>query len=125
MLKLSVKRGNDTRDFNVTTEKLESRVGEEWAFEKWGLSVRKVSRSDARERQLPDNTGVLVIGVQPGFPADVAGISRDDIIMKIKQQPVTSLEDIKAVYAAYEAKPEPTLLEAQRFRRVSLYILKP
>ncbi len=125
VLKLSVKRGNDTRDFNVTTEKLESRVGEEWAFEKWGLSVRKVSRSDARERQLPDNTGVLVIGVQPGFPADVAGISRDDIIMKIKQQPVTSLEDIKAVYAAYEAKPEPTLLEAQRFRRVSLYILKP
>ncbi len=124
-LRLGVKRGTDTRDYSVVTEKLESRIGEEWAFEKWGLSVRKVSRSDARERQLPDSTGVLVIGVQPGFPADVAGLSRDDIIMKIGQQPVASLEVIKAAYAAYEAKPAPTLIEAQRFRRVSLYILKP
>ena len=124
-LRLSVKRGNETRDYSIVTEKLESRVGEEWAFEKWGLSVRKVSRSDARERQLPDSTGVLVIGVQPGFPADVAGLSRDDIITRINQQPVTSLETLKAAYAAYETKPVPTLLEAQRFRRVSLYILKP
>ena len=74
---------------------------------------------------MPDSTGVLVIGVQPGFPADVAGLSRDDIITRINQQPVTSLETLKAAYAAYDAKPEPTLLEAQRFRRVSLYILKP
>ncbi|HWA11082.1 MAG TPA: trypsin-like peptidase domain-containing protein [Opitutaceae bacterium] len=124
-LRLTIKRGNDTHDYSVMTEKLESRIGEEWAFEKWGLSVRKISRSDARERQLPDETGVLVIGVQPGFPADVAGLSRDDIIMKIGQQPVNSLETIKAAYAAYEAKPEPMLLEALRFRRVSLYILKP
>jgi serine protease Do len=63
-LKLTVKRGADLRDYEVTTEKLESRVGEEWAFEKWGLSVRKVSRSYARENQLSDDFGVLVIGVQ-------------------------------------------------------------
>ena len=124
-LKLMVKRGPDTRDFTVITEKLESRVGEEWALEKWGLSVRKVSRSYARENQFSDDTGVLVIGVQPGFPADVAGLSRGDVITKINQQAVGSLEVIKAAYAGYEAKPGPTLLEALRSRRVSLYILKP
>ncbi len=124
-LALSVKRGSETRDYSVTTEKLESRVGEEWALEKWGMSVRKVSRSYARENQLTDDTGVLVLGTQPGFPADVAGLSRGDIIMKINQQPITSLEVIKAAHATYAAKPEPTLLEAQRFRRVSLYVLKP
>jgi serine protease Do len=124
-LKLSVKRGTETREYDVITEKLESRVGEEWALEKWGLSVRKVSRSYARENQLSDDTGVLVIGVQSGFPADVAGLSRGDVIMKINRQPVASLEVIKTAYAAYDAKPEPTLLEALRSRRVSLYILKP
>jgi serine protease Do len=124
-LKLSVKRGGETRDYSVVTEKLESRVGEEWALEKWGLSVRKVSRSYARENQLTDDTGALVLGVQPGFPADVAGLSRGDIIMKINQQPVSTLEVIKTAHAAYEAKPEPTLFEVQRFRHVSLYILKP
>ncbi len=124
-LKFSVKRGADTRDYSVVTEKLESRVGEEWAFEKWGLSVRKVSRAYARENQLDDETGLLVIGVQPGYPADTAGLSRGDIIMKINQQPVTSLEVAKVAQAAYDANPAPTLFEAQRNRRVTLYILKP
>jgi serine protease Do len=124
-LKLTVKRGNETRDYVVTTEKLESRVGEEWAFEKWGLSVRKVSRAFARENQLDDSTGVVVIGVQPGYPAAVAGLTRGDIVMKINQQPVTSLDVIKAAHAAYETSPAPTLFEAQRSRQVSLYILKP
>jgi serine protease Do len=124
-LKLTVKRGTETRDYTVVTEKLESRVGEEWSLEKWGLSVRKVSRAYAREKQLEDDSGVVVIGVQPGFPADVAGLSRGDVIMKINQQPVGALEVIKAAQAAYEAKPAPTLFEIQRARRVSLYILKP
>jgi serine protease Do len=87
--------------------------------------VRKVSRAYARENQLEEATGVLVIGVQPGFPAEVAGVSRGDIITKINQQGVASLDVIKAAQAAYEAKPAPTLVEVQRNRRVSLYILKP
>jgi serine protease Do len=124
-LKLTVKRGGETRDFSVVTEKLESRVGEEWALEKWGLSVRKVSRAYARENQLDDATGVVVIGVQPGFPADVAGLSRGDVIMKINQKAVNSLDVVKQTHADYEATPAPTLFEVQRNHRVSLYIVKP
>jgi serine protease Do len=124
-LRLTVKRSAETRDFTVVTEKLESRIGEEWALEKWGLSVRRVSRAYARENQLEDTNGVVVIGVQPGFPAEVAGLTRGDVITAINQQPITSLEVIKSAHAAYEARPVPTLLETQRSRRVSLYILKP
>ncbi len=124
-LKLAIKRGAETREFTVVTEMLESRIGEEWALEKWGLSVRKVSRAYARENQLEDTNGVVVIGVQPGFPADAAGLTRGDVLTKINQQPITSLDVIKAVHAAYEAKPAPILVETQRNRRVSLYILKP
>ena len=124
-LRLTVKRGPQTTEIPVVTEKLESRVGEEWVLEKWGLSVRKVSRTFARENQLDDTTGVFVIGVQPGFPADIAGLSRGDIITKINQRPVSSLDKIKAVHAAYMAKPEPVLVEAQRNHQVSLYVLKP
>ena len=124
-LRLTVKRGPQTTEIPVVTEKLESRVGEEWVLEKWGLSVRKVSRTFARENQLDDTTGVFVIGVQPGFPADVAGLSRGDIITKINQLPVGSLDKIKAVHAAYVARPAPVLVEAQRNHQVSLYVLKP
>jgi serine protease Do len=124
-LNLSVKRGTDTRLVTVVTERLESSVGEEWAFDRWGLSVRKVSRIYAREHQLTDETGAIVIGVQPGFPADVAGLQPGDIVTTINRRPVNSLEILKDAHAAYVKKPEPTLLEAERDRRISLYILKP
>jgi serine protease Do len=100
-------------------------MGEEWVSDTWGIGVRKVSRAFARENQLQDDTGVLVIGVQRGFPADVAGLARGDIITKINQNPVLSLDIVKAVDMAYAVKPAPTLFEVQRERRVSLVVLKP
>jgi serine protease Do len=109
----------------VATEKLESRMGEECAFEKWGLSVRKVSRAYARENQLDDDTGVIVIGVQAGFSAAVAGLAPGDIITKIDQQPLTGLEVLKGIYQSFETKPASLLLLTTRNRRVSLYVLKP
>jgi len=124
-LKFSVKRGTETRDHTVVTEKLESRVGEEWAFEKWGLSVRKVSRAYARENQLTDSDGALVIGVQPGYPASVAGVNRGDVLTKVNQQPVESLDVLKRAHAAYEATPEPVLVEVTRNRQISLVVFKP
>ncbi len=125
VLKLGIKRGNDTRELSVTTEKLESRVGEEWSFERWGLSVRAVSRAYARENQLPDTRGLLVIGVQQGFPADIAGLQRGDIIVSINQRQLAGLAEAKALHTDFVNKPQPTLVEARRNRSVSLYVLKP
>lgn len=122
---LVIKRNDQTLTPALVTEKLESRQGEEWAFENWGVTVRKVSRAYARENQLDDDTGLLVIGVQPGFPAAVAGLDRGDIITKINQTRIESLELAKTLHAAFVAKPAPTLVEVQTNRRVSLYILKP
>ncbi len=122
---LSVKRGAAAIVVPVVTEKLASRMGEEMAFDKWGLSVRKVSRAYARENQLDDDTGVIVIGVQPGFPAAVAGLAAGDIITKVDQQPLTRLDVLKSIYESFEAKPFSLLLLTTRDRRVSLYVLKP
>ncbi|ACB77141.1 peptidase S1 and S6 chymotrypsin/Hap [Opitutus terrae PB90-1] len=124
-LRLTIKRGAETRDYEVVTEQLESRVGEESVFERWGLSVRKVSRTYARENQLASAAGVLVIGVQPGFPAAVAGLSRGDIITAVNQQPVDTLETLKRAHTSYAAQPEPVLVEIMRDRQVSLCVFKP
>ncbi len=123
---LSVKRnGFAPQDYTVVTEQLESRVGEEWAFEKWGLSVRKVSRAFARENRLPDGDGVIVIGTQAAFPADKAGLQRGDIITKVKGETVETLEQLRNVYAEFERAPESLLIEVQRNRAVSFVVLKP
>ena len=124
-VQLEVKRGPQTLVITVQTEKLVSRVGEEWAFEKWGLSVRKVTRAFARENQLADESGVIVLGVQPGYPAATAGLARGDIITKVGSEVVTELDKLKRIYEAYAAVPSPQLVEAQRNRRISLYVIKP
>jgi serine protease Do len=89
------------------------------------MGVRKVSRAFARENQLSDDTGVIIIGIQRGFPADVAGLARGDVITKIDQKPVTTLDVVRSVDSSYAASPSPTLFEIQRERRVSLVVLKP
>ena len=38
---------------------------------------------------------------------------------------VAELAQLKTLYEAYEAAPEPQLIEAQRNRRISLYVIKP
>ena len=124
-LAVAYKRGAREASATLLTARLESRMGEEWVSDTWGVGVRKISREFARENQLQDDTGVLVIGVQRGFPADAAGLARGDIITKINQSPVLSLDVVRDVDTSYAARPAPTLFEVQRERRVSLIVLKP
>ena len=79
----------------------------------------------ARENQLDSDTGVIVLGVQGGFPAAVAGLVPGDIVTKVNQQPVTELDLLKRAYQQFEAQPASLLVEAIRDRRVALYVLKP
>ncbi|MGH8018007.1 MAG: trypsin-like peptidase domain-containing protein [Opitutaceae bacterium] len=122
---LQVSRASGAVEVPVVTELLESRVGEEWAFEKWGMSVRKVSRAFARENRLPDDDGVIVIGTQPAFPAEKAGIARGDIITKVDSANIDDLEQLKEIYGMFETEPKSILVEALRNRSVAFFVLKP
>lgn len=124
-LSLELKRGEETFSLEVKTERLESRVGEEWAFEKWGLTVREVSRTFARELQLDSDDGVVVIGTQSAFPAEKAGLRRGDVISKVNQSELVGLEDLKEIYNEYDRNPDALLMETQRNRTVSFKVIKP
>ncbi len=124
-LLLELKRGENTLTVKVETERLESRVGEEWAFEKWGLTVREVSRTFARELQLQSDDGVVVIGTQSAFPAEKAGLRRGDVISKVNQSELVGLADLKEIYDEFDSNPDALLMETQRNRTVSYKVIKP
>ncbi len=124
-INLTVKRGQNEDVITITSERLESRVGEEWAFEKWGLSVREVSRAFARENRLNNEKGVLVIGTQSAYPAEKAGIARGDIITKINNKDIENLDEIQGIYGEFDSNPQSMLFEALRNRSVSFFVLKP
>jgi len=74
---------------------------------------------------LEKSDGMVVIGVRPGYPAAVSGLTRGDIILKINRQDVTSLEIAKEQHDAYAVAPSSVLVETSRNHRVSLYVFKP
>lgn len=124
-LTFSVRRGSEVFPVEVTTEQLESRVGEEWVFEKWGLSVRKVSRAYAREQKLPDAGGFIVLGMQRAFPAAEARLQRGDVILKVNRAPVETLEAFQKIYEQSLEDKSPLLMEVSRNHSVSLLVLRP
>lgn len=122
---LTVRRGGETLEIPVLTELLESRVGEQFAFADWGLSVQEVSRAIAREQKYDNDDGLLVIGLQRAFPAQIAGLNRGDVIVAANRQPVRSLEDLQGIYSGYEEAPDRVLLEVRRNHELSFVVLKP
>jgi len=120
-----VRRQNEELPFSLTTETLESRVGQEGAYEKWGLSVREISRAYARENKLSSDDGLLVIGVQRAYPGARAGIQNGDIILKVNRETVSGIDDLTDLHEAFGEDAEPILVEVSRNFRTSLLILKP
>jgi serine protease Do len=100
-VELGIIRDGKSQTVPVTLEELDARHGEakpgqEHGKARWGLGLMELD-PDAREQlQLPANMhGVVVTNVQPGSPADNAGISRGDVITEVNRKNVQSVSDVQ------------------------------
>ena len=58
-----------------------------------GATVRTVSDALKQDMGLPDKNGVLVQGVEPGSPAEKAGIRQGDMIRSLEGKPIRSSKE--------------------------------
>lgn len=86
----------------------------------WGLHLQDVTPWLARERGLKDDHGVVVAGIQPGSPADLAGIRKGDIILEVNHQPANSVKEATEVIA--KADNVDTLLLLVKRDRGSFFV---
>ena len=78
------------------------------ATDEWGLSVEALTGDAALRLDLPVNRGLLVTDVQPGSPAEKAGLRRGDVILEVARR---SADDPANLYKALGAlKPGESLL---------------
>jgi len=75
---------------------------------RWGLGLSDVTPDLRQQLQAPsDVTGALVGSVQPGSPADNAGLQRGDIILQVNRKPVKSAadasQDLKSIPSGQDA----------------------
>jgi serine protease Do len=101
-VELEVRRDGKTMTVPVTLEEIDGRRNEagksqpEHGKARWGLGFAELTPDIQEQLQLPGNVqGVVVTEVQPGSPADNAGISRGDVIEQVNRHDVKSGADLK------------------------------
>ena len=97
--------------------------GEE-SEESWGMTVASLTAELARRFQLEnDQKGVVVTEVEPGSPAELAGIQPGDVVEEVNRQPVESVEAFNKAMADAKDK-ETLLLLARRGTFTSFFALR-
>ena len=100
-------------DVNPTSVKVAPR--------KLGISVRTLTASDRQQGSLGTSLqGVLVTGVVPNSPADLAGLAQGDVITQVGKQVVTTADDCnKALAAATGGEPSTVVIRRSFSGKVS------
>lgn len=106
-------------------EKLESRVGREFFLEEWGAGMQEVTKVFKRESKIKCDSNLMVIGVRPGFPFDLAKIFPGDIILSVNRKKITSASELEKIYADLLKSDKKVLIELQRDNSISFHILNP
>jgi len=100
---LTVLRNGKTTKIPVTLEALGSHAGSENGNSpegqgkmRWGIGVANLTPDMREQMQVPNNVhGALIEQVQPGSPADNAGLQQGDIILEVNRHKVQNAGDVK------------------------------
>jgi serine protease Do len=99
-IQLEVLRDGKTVNVPVTLESMNASASNsgdnsEHGKGRWGLSLGDLDQDARDQLQLPSNIqGAVVEDVQPGSPADNAGIQRGDVIISVNRHPEQSAADV-------------------------------
>ncbi|MEJ2365563.1 MAG: DegQ family serine endoprotease [Deltaproteobacteria bacterium] len=94
----------------LPSEEVKSENSVQPAKGKWGLQLHELNPQIAHQLRIKADHGVAVVGVEPGSPADEAGIQQGDVIVEVDRHPVKSLNDVKEKIDKSEDKDHLLLL---------------
>jgi len=87
---------------------------------KLGIAIQNITPDIARALSLKDTNGALVAQVEPGSPADNAGLQRGDVIREVNRKLIKDAKDF--MERIEENKSGGTLLLLVKRNENSLYI---
>jgi serine protease Do len=89
-----------------------------------GLTVQRVTPEMAQSLGLERAEGVVITSVEPGGPADEAGLRRGDVILEIDRKPVRNLSDYRKTMGETK-KGKGVLFLVRRGESTLFLALKP
>ena len=93
-LDITVKLGERPNDAGSTKSGDENSGGEQ-TTEKLGLAVEALTSRSADELGYKGDQGVVVTSVNPGTPAEEAGLQRGDLIKEVDRKPIGNVDEFK------------------------------
>ncbi|MCC6905340.1 MAG: trypsin-like peptidase domain-containing protein [Anaerolineae bacterium] len=72
-----------------------------------GVSAQPARLPEPLQRELKQETGLLIVGVEAGSPAETAGLMLGDTIVTFNNQPMRSMDDLLAALA------DPAIVDAE------------
>ena len=100
--------------------------GETEEEESWlGLTVESVSSSFAKQHNIDEDEGVVVVKVEPGSPAYDKNILPGDIILKVGDKQIQSMKDYRQVARDLKDRNRAILFLVKRGDRARFEALKP
>jgi serine protease Do len=105
-IQLEVMRDGKNMSIPVTLESMNASAansGEnsEHGKGRWGLSLGELNQDARDQLQIPSHIhGAIVEDVQPGSPADNAGIQRGDVIISVNRHPEQSAADVAHAFSS-------------------------
>ncbi|MGO9612521.1 MAG: PDZ domain-containing protein [Dissulfurispiraceae bacterium] len=115
---VNVKIIRDSKELTLAVKVAEMSVGTMPAAsqvfpEGLGLTVQSITTQVMKELHLKDKSGVVVVNVQPGSPADDAGIQVGDVVKEVNRITIKDLNDYNSAVKK-DGKNKPVLVLVKR-----------
>jgi len=120
-----IERDGEELRFEIITEERSQSISDEMECESWGFTARGITREFAMEFNLPDENGVVVVGVKPNGAAFRARLFPGDRIVRIEDEAVGGLSDLEDVYHRLDDEEvEEVLLTVMRRHSRQLILIE-
>ncbi|RMG59707.1 MAG: DegQ family serine endoprotease [Deltaproteobacteria bacterium] len=89
-----------------------------------GLAVQDITDEIARHLGIEDREGVIVTGVEPGSPADEAGIRERDIIRQVNRTSIKDIDEFRDILRKLRKEKSVLFLIERGMRRMFVVVKK-
>ncbi len=110
VISIVVRRGDKTHTFQVRSRTFPEELAEDLAYRSLGVRVEEISSIARLKYRIAAEDGVLVTEVRPGSYLDRIGARPGDVIRRINELPVTTLNDFKKAVIKYRQRESAALL---------------
>jgi len=128
-INLTIVRAGKTKTVEVPLGEMPETAGAPQELAKpetsYGLALQNLTPELRRHFGIPQGeSGVLVTGIEPGSPAEDAGLRPGDLIREVNREKVSSVDEFKNILSK-QPKGEGILLLVKRGKNTFYVVIKP